>query len=529
MSLYYDTITDITKKLNKDEQLLFGENIIYNMYMSHFKKIVFYDKSNENINVDGIHNVIQQILLRDKNYIFKLIFSDGNLLYIPINLLIKIDYFKNMIEYYNFNNNCIIEILLCKEIDNYGCMLDIITFVDIGKFKKPNYNFKDFYDICVIVDYLGTVYNNNINILDKLVKCYSSEIITFKNTHNYNGNTFEAFVNIYNILKNNKIDFNISIITYIWGHMTDLDENKDCILKSQIFKNIIMYTGIGMQYLLKYKKYEYFNEILDVNNYDKINVYNKNYGKYANLCDVVDILLKDNTLESYTIVYDNSKINYDEKVNKILQYLNWYPNLLSDIIFNFDISIFKIGTKLKLMIKHDKVEYLEEIAEHIFGNTLRGHYNDLVTYINKHNENHLPIEIKYYPSLINFSPKNNYKIHELLNDEVNYNGRDFYQIINYIPLKYKLWSQIGIVEDFHVVNDKNIGFIFKPNKSRIYFDTIGTNLENDDIIMINKTNNEQYNIMNVDKISNIKNTHLFIVKINEEALLKIKIGDFVYK
>lgn len=469
MSLFKDAIKDIIYKTNNIIPLLFGEVTISNLYTNTIKKLILCENPKEIININEIQNDIQQILINEKSYIFKLLFSNG-ILYIPLEVLTKIEYFKNMIEYYNFGDSCIVEMSICSEIDNYDVMVDIFSYVECDDYEYTNTIFRHFYEFLIIIDYMGLAPNV---LLSKLINEYAFGIKKF------NGNTCDIFEKMCKILDNNKVNIKDAFIVYIWENIVDLDDDVDKIISLPIFKNVIMYSFQGLQYIEKHKKFQCFAELLNDKNYIKISIPTK----YTELSYIINPLLDENTIETYEIIYNALKRECDKNIIYIMLYLERNVNKISEIIYNFNVSVFNLDIQLDLMIKHNKVEYITDIGEKILSNNNATHIYKLKKFICICN------------NIINLPDYQISPIKQIIcTDHYGSHRKNILQIISYYPLNYKLWEYKNYVYKIIETNKvKSSIIIIADLKEKCEFNS-------GDNILVNGHNYENYNIMTIKSV-----------------------------
>lgn len=139
MSLFTTAITDI-KTIHPHHEIL-------NKYKQYMLDIIF--NSTKEMNFMEIHKNIEQQFLENKQYIIKLMFSDNKNIYVFVDYLININYFKNMFDGYVFNN-VIVEVIVDKMIDNHEIVNNIIN----GNNNLEITTYSEMYNYICIMDYL---------------------------------------------------------------------------------------------------------------------------------------------------------------------------------------------------------------------------------------------------------------------------------------------------------------------------------------------------------------------------------------
>lgn len=358
MSLFDTLINDITNDITNGTPLMFAAKNIHKMYTKYLSQLFFSHDRKDTVSLNELNNILKPKVMHEYGNIVKLIFDDNNkYLYVSIKLLLEIDYFKNMIDGYDFGDEYIIEIKLCKEMDNYDVICDILTFANnCNDYEYSNVKFQYLYDVVMILDYMGPVYSGNRSMI---------ESITQNNICEYTNATLQNCDHLYNILKQNNVYDTIGSMRDIWNNIIDLDNNVEKILTMPLFNNVILFTEFGMSFVIKHKAYAYYPKICGNDNY-KI---------------IVDHLLDEDSVEAWEIII--KCFEYWRTYCTTMPYLMENINKITDTVFNIDVKELGVDLLMELVIKFKKNEYINYIGQKLstyYNNTTR---NKLCTYIDE--------------------------------------------------------------------------------------------------------------------------------------------------
>lgn len=332
MSLFDALIIEVLSKHHNDENFVMEEKIIYELYMKNIAKIIF-ESNNTIIDISKVNSNLQMQLLKNNNYIVKLIFSNNKNLYTSLSNITRIEYFKNMLCDYAYDENVIIPIVLGKELDNYDVMLEIIYYVNIGICRNIIYTFDHYYNNMVIVDYMGLVTYREINIIKKIADNY--------NVMEYDNITYEKYKRLHTIIYQNEITNNSKIILLqSWTHIMDLDDNINDFCNLTFFKDIIE-TNLGRRFILKYKLMQFYSQIVSMDTYEEI----------------MDHIIKNQSVYTWNIISD-----YFANPT-ICTFIEKNIDHIEEVIFDVDITLLPVKIKLALVIKFNKVEYLNNVCK----------------------------------------------------------------------------------------------------------------------------------------------------------------------
>lgn len=438
----------IISKSNKHVKLLFAEKEIYKLFKESLTNISYSPEKVNIINIDNIVDNIRLQLLKTKNYIIKVICSDGEF-YVFKESLVKIKYFKNMLDGYNFGDDLIIDVKVISEIDDYDTMEIILKYNYTKLYDDEYINYETFNNYICIINFIGNIVDNHGNLMQYIVDNVCNEF------HGDNI-TLASIENIFIILKQNKIDDICKIIKYSLKSMEVI--NNEDLIKTTFFNYLVDNDDFG-------KKFVTDNKI--ISQYDKIvNDWNVEH--------ILLQLLQINTKQSWDIIIDIHK-NKSKIINiKLCTHINE----VSERIFDYDIKIFSLDVRLKIIKKSKRYEYVNDLCEDYFNNGSMISNTEFYKFIGDINEKSI--------MQLNISPINAYnptKISDI-----------FSQIINYYPLDYTTWKKCGYITGFYNENESIKGV--KVN----FWSHFDYKLNTKTKILIGYKLNEPYNIGYIEKI-----------------------------
>lgn len=404
MSLFDNLIEDIKQnKINKIP-LQFEAKIIHEMYKKYLSKLFFSTNKDDVITFNDVNNILKPKIFSKCGNIVKLLFSSNKHLYVSHKLLLSIDYFKNMMDNYVFNDEHIVEIPLCKEIYNYDVIITILTYINEDRYDDGCVTFQDLYNEALILDYMGPMYSKGVSMMRK----------TITNTvYNYDNLTLQNCNNLYDILNRNDVLGGPNFICRLWEHIIDLDDNVDQILSSTIFKNLIINTYHGSQFVLKHEAIQYYCKILDTNNY-KI---------------IIDRLLDQNDVIAWNIIMECT--NYK---NLIFGYLEINIDKITDKIFEIDVDQLSTNLLLKIVIKFKKYEYINSIGNKLLTTYDTNIRRDFCKFMDEINGSGVTLNSLYTTYFASYG-------------QISYSYRDkLAQIDTFYPLVYNLYNCVGYYE-----------------------------------------------------------------------------------
>lgn len=469
MSLFNELRNTILNKITTKSPLNHAEKTVHDMYSEYLIKCAFDQTSI--INMNDVHNLIQSTLIKNKNYIIKLLFDDNTCIYINYKILNEIELFNNMLELYEFGNECVTEIVVGKEINNFTFISFIYEFTMNGIYTKMSMTYQEFYDLVCIINYMGLITYKDNNILNYIVyndikRIHSSENITLEmvdklhtifvqnNANNY-GNVLSLFMDAVNI---NEIDI-------------------------PVLKNMNLFNDVlsGCTYENTVIRHKLFTEF--------VSIYNE-----TNAEKIVSCLLNENTIECWTIIMELNKFKHIFDVNN---YLIVHLNKITDIVLNFNIDLFSLPLRLKLYEKFNK----NEAMYNMFNNAIEN--------------NDVPYMVKEIPIVLNTFKHGDGDTFRKLNnisciDKFTNNRENITQLLHFMPLSYKKWTCIGKVYE---VDSNTIKIKMKKIKT----------LYVNDVLLINCKLNVPYNTCTITQIITQTNLdyHIMIDK-------SVEINDNVY-
>lgn len=460
MSLYDEFVKKLIWNVNNKVKLDYGEDYIFIKYNNHIKNNIF-----EIPNTHIIFENIKQELLQTKMYIVKLIFSNGKCIHIPIRLLLLIEYFKIMLEGYNFENECIINIIMDKNVDDYAIINSIISFTVDDIYDMTPLNCTNMYKTIIMLDYIGEMEK----MMDKVINVgllATNDIEDCNDYENYKDNNVDKNIlnvenmeKFYNVLKQNKIKNCDMIISRMVSNMDDVN-----IKDTTVFSEVVIYTDYGKRFIEEHNLFTYYAQIFSVYNYKNI----------------IENLLKQNTEECWNIIVAimNKSNNNNIIINK---WLFKKFDMITELIFNHDITIFDTIIQLKLLIKFNKLDIIDMVGDKVVN---IGRYA-------KHNV--MDIFANYLESQ-NAGDGNKFKNTKGLSPKLHYkNYGDLSQVISYTPFICKQWHLIGYLNRI-TINDNMVCIIIRIKMPK------GQVINKDTLLMINKYEGNKYNIIKIDHI-----------------------------
>lgn len=383
-----DIIINIANN-NSNKKLCGLERLIFDTYVNDFTHSLINDKQ---IKLDDICENIKNKLLNSNITIIKLLFSNDQYIYVDKQLLLKIEYFKNMIDDCDSSDDIIINIVVNNNIDNYELMNDIITYLTINTYTTYD-NLEKSFDMILLLDFIGYM---------DMLKCFSKNIMN--NTCIISLTKIEK---IYDILTKNNIETNFDIEN-VWLHYLENNGITNEIFELSFFKEKIIHTTVGKQCILDHKYIKHYGKIICYNNY-KI---------------IIDELLEMDTLESYEVL-----------VSLPNDYLEIFEDTINDKIFNFDISNLKYTIISSLCIKYDRVDLLNK------------YFKDECI----HNINKTATKILLYSAKYN---NNSNEIKNIIN-KITYSNNAI-TLSSVYPLVIHTWKKIGVTQEIIKHNNCNV-------------------------------------------------------------------------
>lgn len=450
---------------------------------------------NNHTDINIVMNEIKTQLTNTNKYIIRLTFTDGNCIHVFSDLLVKIDYFKNMMECCDDCDKYYIDIIMHKCIDDYEFIKNIITYITHGVVVVSK-NSHNIYKILTMLDFLGPIVYLGKNLIRYVIG-------NIKN-YEHKGMTHNELNEMYIILQNNKIGnidckiFINKILDHI-GYIDDVDKLFDSI----VFKEIICKQHYGQELIIKHKKVIYYKE-LNNNNIFKI---------------ILEQFINDSNIDTWQII---QTILENKHFLEFTNYLHININIIPESIFNFNFKVFHEEIQLKLIIKHNKFEHIDYIGNLIVKSNNVCLQDLLFGYLLIGKDKNVKIN-NFYDAI---SLPNTY-ISPLTS---------FTQILSYKPIKIKNWSRIGYVNDICYDNQNNIKYIgVNINFWNNYV------VDENTTLLINKVVNKPYNIIdmkhvniyqdkNIIKVINTKTpgNHNYEFQMNSYVNIDIHIGDYVY-
>lgn len=499
MSLFTELINIIGQKLDNNIKLNNTELSIKNKFSEYITSKIFTTTQIKTLDIGDLNNEIELLLLSEKKYIIKLLFSNNKHIFVNKNILSKIKYFDDMMDDYDFGNNCIVEIKVIQNIDYYDHMNEIINFMHDGVIYNDPIDFSILYEKLIMIDFIG-----QISYKDKhIMKYFLDYIIT-----TYCDLNIKKIEHIYTILTHNDIHNIDKFITNLWITSVNLNIIDNDLFNMKFFNDIIIKSINGMQFILENKHIQYYSKIVSGNNYRII---------------IKDLLIIDTILSwGYIIDIITGSYNFVNSINDLLEHE--FYDLITNVVFNINITKLTLDLQLKLLIKFKNMSFIDLVGTQIIDNTRQDLWTKLVKFVCGMDPNE-----GYKLSLLDFksiSPITCYKI--------TYNNK--IQMINIYPLKYKSWKKVGNVsakfDDCNIVVD----ILLDDDKY----------IDNTTPIMINKKSNEPYNIGNITKImhssyntttyneipkitNNMLSTHCnYVFVLDKDMFNKTNIKDYIY-
>lgn len=451
MDAFTTFIDIISNKKTNNIPLDECEIIIINMYKDYVMDFILTKNGNDTIVIKDIMEMVKINLIKDNKYIIKLNFTNGKYMYLSLNTLLNIEYFKMMFDNYNFGNNCIINLDVCKEIDNYEHMTLVLKFVNTKKIDKCNIEFEQFYTFLCMVDFLGPTINNK-NIVNYFL---NKTTVRCKTIYMY------ELEHIYTILKNNNVKGIKRNIFDLWKYVVDKDDVN--IFKMSFFCDIMTMDSNCKQMIITNKQIQLYSHIIENSNHESI----------------LSNLLKINNDESWKVIMNILSDN--KKRNHIDKYFANHKEDIPETIFDYNISKFYIDTQLDMLIKYNKIEFVNIIGDNVIKTTNTTKFKRFYKYINTI-EPGIGNKLK---KLKGISPINKYLS----------TTNKFPQMLSYYPLEYRMWKSITTVDEYYKENDVKKGII-----THIEYDGDVININLQTQLLINDENGEDYNIATISKI-----------------------------
>lgn len=497
MTTFTSFVNTITNKKTNNIPLDEGETIITNIYKDYILDFILSKQSEETIIIKDIMEMVRINLIKNKKYIIKLNFSNGTYLYVSLDTLNNIEYFRGMFENYNFGDNCIVDVNVSKEIDNYDYMNIILKFVNTKKYDNGNMTYEEYHKMLIMVDYIGPIINKK-----NLIKYISKNTIT-----KYENVYVNDIEQIYTILNNNKIKTK-NLIFELWNNVLDSDNNN--IYKTTFFCDIMI-------------KQPYYRQLVIDNK--QIHIYPKVIND-VNCVDIMRYLLECNNDISWKAIMDimNNKSN-KKYVDK---YFTNNKDEITEKIFEYDILKFSVEIQVYMMVKYNKIEYINDIGDNVVIGSSKSTkpYKDFCEYLNTV----APNSGNEFKKLSNVSPIKHYIS----------TSKCFPKMTSYYPLEYRMWDNICDVDKLYMEDGIIKGIItkIKSGKNQI--------IKHQTQLLINNNDGEAYNIAIVEKIlhpyydgNNIKHieimeiccntkTNEYCIILDEESLKRIKVNDDIH-
>lgn len=498
MSLFKELVDNISHKVDNNIELNYTEKSIKNKFSEYITSRIFTTNKITEINIDELNSTIETIIINNQQHIIKLLFSNNKYIFVNKSILTKIQYFKNMLEGYEFNNNSIVEIKVITNIDSYKYMNEVINFVYDGVIYDDPIKFKTLYKKLIMIDFIGPIKHNNKHIISYFLDYHITS---------YDNLTILTIEYIYTLLIQNSITNIDKFIINLWIASIKLNITDTTIVNYDFFNNIIIKNIGGIQFILDNKYIQYYPKIISINNY-RI---------------VIKNLLENNNIYSWEIIIDiiKSPINFTQSIH---DYLNENFDVIKNTVFNVNITKLQLDLQVKLLIKFKNYNFIDIIGTQIIEQQNVTLWDKLVTFIT--NNNHVEGNKLKQFKLGELSPPTHYK--------TTYGKK--IQLLTIYPLKYKSWKKVGNVCGLYGDNGIIVNILLVDNQC----------IDNNTELMINNNTNEPYNICHVEKIlycnydeivykeiNNITNnvihkhcTYAFIL--NKDTLSKINIKDNIY-
>lgn len=445
MSTLKDCIKLITTKNHNKIKLNKTEKKIY----KEFNKILTHDifiNNNQTPNIDTIINNISTNFIQNKFHIIKLIFSNDQHIYTTLKILKNIEYFKIMFDGYNFDNDCIIDIVMIKEMDNYYCMENVLYYITNNTCIKSRFTFQNLYDSILFLDFIH--YND---LFEYLIQLHIDD---------YTNITTNAIEHIYNILSHNGVKYENEYFVNLLKLCDDIDNNAEIIFNSNIFKDCIINENFGYKFILNHKKIMYYDYLTHLKHYHQQMI-----PDLLNVGDHDSWIIIINIIDSYEHVSSDSNDNWDSwdsddsdgwyqrrrnkqeikqkqnksNLNNIYDIMLKNIDKITEIIFDYNINL-NTKLNLELMIKFNKINRLTMIANRIIIDQNVELYDTLLNFIKLNNKDFDPSKVNMdYIAPTNKPFRQTNEIH---------------QILSYIPFNYKIWIKCGVITHQFLTNNK---------------------------------------------------------------------------
>lgn len=406
-------INYIIKKHITKSNLTNIEKQIIDICMVDMLNILFIE--NKNIDKNNFMVNINNKLIQNDIHIVKLLFSNNQYIYVDKKLLLKIDYFKDMFESCDVNNDIIICVTICDEIDCYDFMNIVMIFLETGKCELKYYDFNEIIKHMEILNFIGGVYFDNRNLLSQI----TTKIYSIMNNEIKYYASIQKIESLYTILKQNDyVTLSNDVVILLWKHATNKGNS---VFTMTFFTDILINKNIGIEYIIDqdYKPY-----------YDKI------YGEKYNVTPIVIKLLEKNNIESWNII-----IELYNKNNIVSSVIIDNLDLVTEIFFKINFHVLDPLLILKILMKFNKNDVIEVLIQNLNLNlnTKDNKFvKEIFEYIKSHNNND-PNTIKQIQHIQNYV-----------------NQYNLVTISNFKPFDFKIWKILGFINEFNKFDDTTI-------------------------------------------------------------------------
>lgn len=410
MSTFNDCINTIIHKIHNKTKLNYTEKKIYKKFNTY---VICDMYINNNTNKDNYINIIQSQFIQNKVYIIKLIFSNDMHIYVSLDILTNIEYFKIMFDGYVFSDNCIIDVVMFKEMDNYDIMESVISYEIHNTYDIYVMTFLQLYNTVLFLDFIN---------YDKIFKHITNNKII-----NYDNINVDYIEHIHNILTQNSFKCESN---YFVELLKNCDEHKN-VFDTNVFNKCILNSQYSYNLILKYKKTKYYDYLTNIKEYHDTMV--------LDLLDVGDDdawLTITNIIDDYVYGLDSDDSDYDsdddhsEEVVEIHNLLMDNIDKVTDVAFDY-FGYFETRFELEVMIKFNDVENLKNVTNKIIKNKDIALYDKLLDYLRLHNDGNDEAYDKL--ATINMDKVIPINTGITLPHKIQ-------QIISYIPFDYKEWN-----------------------------------------------------------------------------------------
>lgn len=421
MSLYDELRECIKGKLESGAALNHTEKMIHDMYYNYVMKPCF--DTTDIIDMNKIHTLIQSTLIKYNNYIIKL-FLDGTIIYVNYVVLKNVELFHNMLDMYEFDSQCVVEIPINKAIDNNNIIYDIYQFTLNGTYTPKALSYKELYDLVCVIDYMGSITYKNVNILSQVTRNILSNQSTSKQVSSKTNTKILIDDNLDNNSGNNLVTLDMVERLYTIFSQNGIT-NYSSVLSS-FMKNV---DEIGDLNELKNKKM--FNDILSGCSYADVIIQHKVYDEFVsiytndNADQVLECLLYENKWDIIMVLNKNNKI-------KVSTFLLNHIKHITDLILKYDIEAFTLELRLKLYEKFNKTA------------PLYASFDDAII------KNNTTFMLKDIPNVLNSyqaGDGDNFRKLTNISSTILFtnNATNMTQLIKFMPLTYKKWTCVGKV------------------------------------------------------------------------------------